>query len=266
MLSEFRRLTFCAIVFLLIPCQACPQTTLNTFHSPHFCLHLSDSGTYVMGLLFGNMPTLGYKSQDTISFGNYKKQGRFYILDADKSIAANQGDCTDYSVQYATSLPKDSLIIFINSPYEEMIKRSNLVRIYMYLLTVHYLDGSVTSIMDSMNRISIFSSSSRNISKVDIMVSYRSDFYSLSDVYSFTHSPYCHIGLNDIPLDSNMITITMPNFKYFSLTYLPYRNYKVKIINRHTILANGELWYRYDLKYKMKSNRMNRKLQRHPEL
>ena len=98
------------------------------------------------------------------------------------------------------------------------------------------------------------------------MISYRPDFYSLSDAYSFTHSPYCHICLNNIPLDSNRITITMPNFKYFSLTYLPYRNYKVKIINRHNILANGELWHRYDMKYKMKSGRRNRKLQRHPEL
>ena len=246
--------------------QACPQTTLITFHSPHFCLHLSDSGTYTMGPYWGNMPTLGYKSQDTISFGNYKKQGRFYILDADKSIAANQGDCTDYSVEYATSLQKDSLIIFINSPYEEMLKRSNLVRIYRYLLTVHCSDGSVFSIMDSTNRISIFLNSPLQISKVDIMIYYRPDFYSLSDAYSFTHSPYCHICLNNIPLDSNRITITMPNFKYFSLTYLPYRNYKVKIINRHNILANGELWHRYDMKYKMKSGRRNRKLQRHPEL
>ncbi len=266
MLSEFRRLTFCAIVFLFIHSQACPQTKQITFHSPHFCLHLSDSGTYTMGPYWGNMPTSGYKSQDTISFGNYKKQGRFYILDADKSIINNQGDCTDYSVQYASSLQRDSLIIFINSPYEEILAHSNLVRIYRYLLTIHCSDGSVISTMDSLNRIPIFLNGSRQISKIDIMISYRPDFYSLSDVYSFTHSPYCHIILNDIPFDSNMITIIMPNFKYFSLTYLPYRNYKVKIINRHTIFANGEILNRFDLKYKMKSSRKNRKLQRHPEL
>lgn len=263
MSSKFGRLFFYAILVLFIHCQSFSQTTLNTFQSPHYYLVLSESGNYTMSLFFSNMPTLGYESQHTISFGKYKRQGKFYVLDADKSIIDNQGVCADYSVQYASSLRRDSIIVFIKSPYED---DSDIVRIYMYQLTVHCSDGSIISTLDSINRIPIFLDSSQYISKIDIVVSYRPDFYSLANVYSFTHSPYCHISLDSIPFDSNMITLTMPNFKYFSLTYLPYRNYKVQIINKRTLLANGEIFHRFDSKYKMKLRRMNRKLQRHPIL
>lgn len=262
MLSKFGRLLFYAIPVLFIHCQSFSQTTQNTFHSPHYYLHLSESGNYTMLLNFGNMPTLGYKSQDTISFGNYKRHGRFYVLDAEKSIIDNQGECADYSVQYANSLQRDSIIIFIKSPYED----SNYASIYRYQLNVHCSDGSIISTLDSMNKIPIPLDSSQHISKIDIIVSYRPDFYSSTDVYSFTHSPYCHIGLDNIPLNSNRITLTMPNFKYFSLTYLPYRNYKVQIINKRTLLANGEIFHRFDSKYRMKLRKLNRKLQRHPIL
>lgn len=264
--GKFKRLFFLAIVGSFFPCRSFSQTTQNTFFSSHFCLQFSDSGTYTMRPYFGNMPTLGYKSQDTISFGYYKKQGDYYILEADKSIIENQGECTDFSVQYGRFLGSDSLFVFINSPYEEEITHSNLVKVYLYLLTLHCTDGSVISIIDSTNRIPIFLNGSQHISKMDVLISYRPDFYSISDAYSFTHSPYCHISLKNIPINSNMVTIFMPNFRYFSLTYLPYRNYRVQILDKHTIIANGELFYKYDLKYKIGLNRWDRKLRRHPQL
>lgn len=264
--SKFKLLLFCAIFGILIPWQSFSQTTKKRFFSRHFHLDLSSSGTYTLGPWFGNMPTLGYKAQDTISFGHYIKEGRYYVLNADKSITDNQGECTDFSVYYSKSLQSDSLIIFIRSPYEDLLKVSDYARIYTYLLTLYCSDGNVISISDTTNRIPIYLNDEQHVSKIDVYISYRPDFYSTSDAYSFTHSPYSHILLENVPEDSNYITIYMPNFKYFSLTYLPYRNYKVQIINKHTLLANGEIFHRFDLKYKMKLRRMNRKLQRHPIL
>lgn len=240
--SKYKRLLFCAIIGILIPWQSFSQTPPKRFFSRHFHLDLSDSGTYTLGPWFGNMPTLGYKRQDTISFGHYIKEGKYYVLNADKSITDNQGECADFSVHYSKSLQSDSLIVFISSPYEDLLKVSNYVRIYTYLLTLYCSDGTVISISDSTNRIPIYLNDSQHVSKMDVYISYRPDFYSISDAYSFTHSPYCHIRLNNIPVDSNNITICMPNFNYFSLTYLPYRDYKVLILNSHTVFAHGELF------------------------
>ena len=163
-------------------------------------------------------------------------------MNADKTITDNQGECKNYSVCYSKSLQSDSLIVFIDSPYENLLKVADYARIYTYLLTLYCSDGAVISVSDSMNRIPIYLNDSQQVSKMDVYISYRPDFYSISDAYSFTHSPYCHIRLDVVPADSNNITIHMPTFNYFSLTYLPYRNYKVLILKNHTVFAHGELF------------------------
>lgn len=264
----------CIILSLLVFSCFCAQAQKKEqfFHGPSTTLSLCDSGRYYVNFWWSNLPIHPYKSQSQhyISFGNYTKKGKYYILNADKSIRDNQGECKSYSVLYNNTPAKDSIVVIINSPYENESKNSSWTKIFSYYLILYLSNDEVINLSDTCNRISSCLNDSLCISKIELYITHLPDFYNRSNSYSFTRRPYCYIQIDSIPSDSNMIIINLPTFEYFSLTYAPYINYKVRIINKHKLVLDGFILRRMDAIDEMRFRRYERRhmrfsyLLRHP--
>ncbi|MBR4454313.1 MAG: hypothetical protein IKS33_08660 [Bacteroidales bacterium] len=262
-----KKMKFSCIILsvLLFSCFcACAQKTSQAFHGPYTILTLYDSGIYHVNFLFSNLAIIPYKSQSQhyISFGNYTKKGKYYILTADKSIRYNQGECKSFSVLYNKTPVNDSIVVIINSPYEDESKKCSLAKIFSYNLILYLSNGEVINLSDTCNRISSYLNDSLCVSKLELYITHLPDFYNRSNSYSFTYCPYCYIPIDSIPSDSNMIIINLPTFEYFSLTYAPYNNYKIRIINKHKLVFDGEILRRYDAIDEMRFRRLERRRMR----
>lgn len=262
MLKDKLAYMLCVYMFFsTMDAMICAQTLNKIYVGSHSVFTFSKNGTYELGALFSDLSEIGYKSQYVYSFGYYKKKGKYLILNADSSIINNQGEGKLYTVRYATSKQKGKLTIRIDSQYENLLNQfQDYIRIYNYTIITHLSNGEIIYTTDSNNLISLKLDSLQTVSKVELIIHYQSDFYIKSDSYSFTHSPYCHITLDSIPSDSNTILVDLPLFEYFTLTYAPYQNYKIKILNKHQIFANGEIFIDTQTNYRMAKRKQRKHL------
>ena len=232
----------CLFLFACEPLSA--QRLKRVFHNRNYDISFSDSNTFVVTPpnFYSTLATLGYKNQWILSYGTYVKKGRYYILTADESIRSCQGTCRNYQVELSHTSKEDSLYLQLQSPYEDSI--SGCRRVLLYSVKCYLSDGSFTVVSDTNNVIAI-KKGALNVEKCEICIQYHPNILYEHYIVTLSYRPYCNVQIDSIPAGINHIRVNLPTLNYYSLSYKPYQDYKVRILSRNRILMEGEVLKTY---------------------
>lgn len=239
------------LLFLCIcQCNAQRIKTKRYTHGLHDYYFYSN-GTYVetvdeMILQFPNQ----YCSQNVIDSGEYSVKRGCCILNSHEKIDSMR----IFNIKSSCE-SKDSLIIEISSPYEQIIKENINYAIYTYHIQIicdsslfgkkFECDFNKTHQFCLSGCIRISKPQEVTVKKIIIVISPNHNF----DKYfvSYSPNPVLTIKYQSTNQD-NHFRINLPYFEYLALTYRNRRTYKIKK-NNNSIVCDGIVFRRYRLHF-----------------
>ena len=226
----------------------------TTYYSGFGYITFYKDGTFRQGRDFGE-PVIDYPSMGKQSYGKYIKKGKYYFLRSSPEIDYLSSD--EYASQRKDSCisDKDSLIVEILSPYEQLLEKYPLYeKVFFYIVKIECKEDSVSQIYEKVfnstntysfsNRMTFFKPDSVRLKKITVYI------YPYNYIYPLYYESYVinHSISND---NANYVLINLPHFDYFYLAYIRYYCYSsyhniAKIVNRKSIVLNDELYVRND--------------------
>ena len=173
---------------------------------------------------------------DTLSFGIWKKEGEFIILNTPKSIESRR---LKIFVEEKFIPNSDSLILEIHNPYEEDVtfKYKNF-RIFEYVFNIDSYDARFgPEIFMKGNRISLLKSSTDKIVNLNLTIVPNSYLYPstlafnylVTDMYTFKDR------------NSNYLKIFIPDFTFDYIGYERFKNEYARI-SKNKIILRGNVY------------------------
>lgn len=175
---------------------------------------------------------------DTLSFGKWRKDDGFIILNSSKNL---EGISFKADVKEEFLPEKDSLVIEINNPYEEYFRRIGGKRLFDYIFYIDSYDHKFgPEIQMKNNKIGLYKTKKDKIVNINITIVPNSYLYPsilafnylTTDLYSFKNR------------SSNYIKINIPNFTFEYIGYIRFRNEYVRI-KKGDLYLRGELFKRF---------------------
>jgi hypothetical protein len=176
---------------------------------------------------------------DTLSYGKWKQDGVFIILNTPKSIESRSLR-VNVIEKYIPNI--DTLKIEISNPYEDYFQKYGGKRLFEYVFFIDSYEAKFgPEIFMKGNKISLYKTEndkivSLNITIVPVCYLYPSPLafnYLVSDTYTFKNR------------NSNYIKVNIPDFKF---EYIGYERYKEEYlrIRKNGLILRGEVFERQD--------------------
>lgn len=188
-----------------------------------------------------------YTIQDTISYGSYKKHGRWYYLTSAQAIAG----IDSVEIVQNKCNPQDSIFIEIKSPYTQIIKTYPQSSLYIFQVSIDYKTNDIKDVyshpvLQQCNDFTfIFPDDTTGLAEgIIISVFPHKQFFQYN--YSYNPSPLLEIHIDHIDFHNNHFIINLPNFGYLTLSYINYSNYRIKKIGTNKLFLHGKIYTRYN--------------------
>lgn len=197
-------------------------------------LVVNEDGNY---FLLNEDPRRIYYRIDTLSFGKWKLDGDFIVLNTSKSIAGQKIDVV-IEEHYK---PGDSLILEISNPYENFAKKMVGEREFHYIFSIDSYSGSFgPSISMKNNRIALYKSNNDKIFSIYFIIIPNSFLYPYPLAFNYLITDNYIIKNND----ANYLKVSIPKFTYEYIGYIRFNSEYVKIIDKNKLKLRGEIFER----------------------
>lgn len=206
------------------------QNVTGTFENLTSILELRQDGTFYYKVKNGDLIHTSIGGADLISYGQWEKVGRKYVLFSDTTL---KGPYLAAHVEESCNSTHDSLYIFISSPFEndKMNDSQKLHNAYIYAIDL-YVDEGVISYFSTQKDIRI-GLNNNTVSKIKLSILPYDQIY-------WRDSYYSKLQYEFLPQKSkNVFSLNIPTFTTFYVYYERLDGDEVRIKNDKTILFRG---------------------------
>lgn len=206
------------------------QNVTGTFENLTRILELRQDGTFYYKVMNGDLIHTSIGGADLISYGQWEKVGRKYVLFSDTTL---KGPYLAAHVEESCNSTHDSLYIFISSPFEndKMKDPQKLHNAYIYAIDL-YVDDGVISYFSTQKDIRI-GLNNNTVSKIKLSILPYDQIY-------WRDSYYSKLQYEFLPQKSkNVFSLNIPTFTTFYVYYERLDGDEVRIKNDKTILFRG---------------------------
>ena len=206
------------------------QNVSGIFENATRILELRQDGTFNYKVKNGDLIHTAIGGADLISYGQWEKVGRKYVLFSDTTL---KGPYLAAHVEESCNSTHDSLYIFISSPFEndKMNGPQRLHNAYIYAIDL-YVDEGVVSYFSTQKDIRI-GLNNNTVSKIKLSILPYDQIY-------WRESYYSKLQYEFLPQKSkNVFSLSIPSFTTFYVYYERLDGDEVRIKNDKTILFRG---------------------------
>lgn len=226
------------IFFLLVCCTSSysQQSILGKYIGKETkrVLELSENGHFTML----NDRDSGVFKQDTLSFGNWKYEEGFIVLNTPKSINSNV-----LKINVVESvIDSDTLKIEINNPYEKYFhkEQTHYPRFFNYFFQINSVSGKYGPFVSINENYTYFpKDKNEKIYNIKVFIVPLSFYYPSTLAFNFLETEVYHFK----NMQTNYIKVDIPDFTFDYIGYERYREEYVKIKKRK-LLLRGEIFER----------------------
>ncbi len=206
------------------------QNVTGTFENLTSILELRQDGTFYYKVKNGDLIHTSIGGADLISYGQWEKVGRKYVLFSDTTL---KGPYLAAHVEESCNSTPDSLYIFISSPFEndKMNDPQKLHNAYIYAIDL-YVDEGVISYFSTQKDIRI-GLNNNTVSKIKLSILPYDQIYWRESYYSKSQYEFLP------PKSKNVFSLSIPSFTTFYVYYERIDGEEVRIKNDKTILFRG---------------------------
>ena len=206
------------------------QNVTGTFENLTRILELRQDGTFYYKVKNGDLIHTSIGGADLISYGQWEKVGRKYVLFSDTTL---KGPYLAAHVEESCNSTHDSLYIFISSPFEndKMNDPQKLHNAYIYAIDL-YVDEGVISYFSTQKDIRI-GLNNNTVSKIKLSILPYDQIYWRDSYYSKLQYEFLP------PKSKNVFSLNIPSFTTFYAYYERLDGDEVRIKNDKTILFRG---------------------------
>ena len=227
-------LTLCIAVFYSLRSYGQSNNIYGTYFDQHRQkqLKIEPNGTFQLSYTSEFLQRTTTWHLKKLSFGDWKKEGNFLILNSSESI---QSDVLDLIVEEKV-VNNDSLKIELKNPYENM-ERSLSLRTFRYEIYIDSRDPSVEhGLMIDAPFKSVAVEKDFIINGIWVFMVPDPFLYPENLAFNFLRTRYYTVKNRS----SNHFIIDIPDFTLEYIGYIRFKEEYVKVIDKNTVQLRGE--------------------------